>query len=409
MKDKPEYVVICGGMVWTAVPGGMVATRDILIKGDRIEALYEPRSHEMPPDAKEIDASGKTVLPGLINAHTHLTLDGRSPDPMAMAVKDGAYISLVKAIGCAKEHLAAGVTTVRDLGAMEGIDFALKKAITEGMVIGPRMLVSGMAICITGGHGRPLAVEADGADSVRRAARLQLKNGADIIKLMATGGVMTPGVEPGSAELTVDEMKAAVEEAQKAGKRTASHAQGTQGIKNAIHAGITTIEHGIFLDNEAIQLMLAQGAYLVPTLSAPYFIIKGGTEAGIPEFVVHKTKQVIEEHLKSFRAAYQAGVKIAMGTDQGTPLNVPSNIVQEIRLMAENGMSPEEALSSATRIAAEALGLGDQIGTIEPGKYADILALDGDPLSNLNSLENVAWVMKEGKIVYREYKDKGLS
>lgn len=164
-----------------------------------------------------------------------------------------------------------------------------------------------------------------------------------------------------------------------------------------------------FLDNEVIQLMLARGVYLIPTLSAPYFIIKGGTEAGIPEFAVHKTKQVIEEHVKSFRAAHQAGVKIAMGTEQGTPFNVPSNIVQEIRLMVENGMSPEEALSSATRVAAEALGLGDQIGTIEPGKYADILALDGDPLSNLNSLENVTWVMKEGKIVYRGYKDKGSS
>lgn len=401
MKHEPQYTVIRGGRVWTAVAGGTVATRDILIKGDRIEALYEPGSYEIPPNAEDIDASGKTVLPGLVNAHTHITLDGRSPDPMATAVKDGAYISLVKAIGCAKEHLAAGVTTIRDLAAMEGIDFALKKAIAEDMVIGPRMLVSGMAICITGGHGRPLALEADGADSVRRAARLQLKNGADVIKLMATGGVMTPGVEPGSAELTVDEMKAAVEEAQKAGKRTASHAQGTQGIKNAIHAGVTTIEHGVFLDNEAIQLMLARGVYLVPTLSAPYFIIKGGTEAGIPEFAVHKTKQVIEQHLKSFRAAHQAGVKIAMGTDQGTPFNVPSNIVQEIRLMVENGMSPEEALSSATRVAAEALGLGDQIGTIEPGKCADILALDGDPLSNLDSLENVTWVMKEGEIVYR--------
>lgn len=407
MKDKPEYVVIRRGRVWTGVAGGMVATRDILIKGDRIEALYEPgHEPELPPDVEEIDAQGKTIVPGLINVHTHISLDG-SADPVTAALKDGSYICLIKAVGFAKEYLEAGVTTIRDLGGFEGIDLALKKAISQGIIKGPRMLVSAKILCMTGGHMSSIGVEIDGADSARRAARFQLKNGADVIKLIATGGVMTPGAEPGSAELTVDEMKAAVEEAQKAGKHSASHAQGTQGIKDSIRAGITSIEHGIYLDEEAIHMMLREEVYLVPTLSAPYFIIKDRAE--VPEFIVHKTEQVMKIHSESLKRAHQAGVKIALGTDSGTPFNPHGTVLEEVRLLIQNGLSPEEALSAGTRVAADAIGLGNEIGTIEVGKLADILAVSGDPLSDCQSLANVAWVMKEAKIVYRDYKDTGSS
>lgn len=400
-------VIIRHGMVWSAVIGEATTEKSILIDQGRIEALYES-GHEpkLPPDVEEIDARGKTMLPGLINAHTHISLDA-SADPVTAALKNGPYICLVKAVEFAKEYLKAGITTIRDLGGFEGIDLALNKAISQGIVTGPRMLVSGKILCMTGGHMSSIGAEIDGVDSARRAARLQLKSGADVIKLMATGGVMTPGVEPGSSQLTLDEMKAAVEEGQKARKHSASHAQGTQGIKDSIRAGVTSIEHGIYLDEEAIHMMLRQGVYLVPTLSAPYFIISNRTE--VPEFIVQKTEQVARIHSESLKRAHQAGVKIALGTDSGTPFNPHGTVLEEVRLLIQNGLSPEEALSAGTRVAADALGLGNKIGTIEVGKLADILAVKGDPLTDCQSLANVAWVMKEGKIVYRGYENRGSS
>ena len=399
-------VIIRRGRIWTGVIGEAIAEKSILIDQDRIEALYEFR-HEpkLPPDVEEIDAQGKMILPGLINIHTHISLDA-SADPMTTALKDGPYICLIKALGFAKEYLNAGITTIRDLGGFEGIDLALKKAINQGIVIGPRMLVSAKALCMTGGHVSFMGVEIDGADSARHAARLQLKNGADVIKLMATGGVCTPGVEPGASQLTLDEMKAAVEEAQKAGKHSASHAQGAQGIKDAIRAGVTSIEHGIYLDDEAIQMILRQGVYLVPTLSAPYFINKNRME--VPEFIAYKNEQVMKAHSENFKRAHQAGVKIALGTDSGTPFNPHGTVLKEVELLIQNGLSPEEALSAGTRVAADALGLGNEIGTIEVGKLADIVAVNGDPFGDYQLLANVDWVMKEGKTVYRADKEKGL-
>jgi imidazolonepropionase-like amidohydrolase len=395
-----NYMFIRNGTVWTGAAGEIAAKRDMLINGSTIEKVCEPGSTKIPHFAQEIDATGKTVLPGLINCHTHITLDGRNPDPVTTALNDEPYMVLIKAVRCAKEMLQVGVTTARDLGGIEGVDFAIKKAINQGLIEGPRMLVSGRVICMTGGAGNFMGMEVDGADAARHAARLQLKAGADVIKLMATGSVTTEGVEPGSPELTLDELRAAVEEVRKRGKRTACHAQGTEGIKNAILAGVNTIEHGVFLDQEAIDMMVQRSVYLVPTLVAPYLIVERGIEAGVPAFAVNKAEKVIKDHYKSFRDSHKAGVKIAMGNDQGAPFDDPSKIIQEMFLMAENGLTPEEVLSSATRVGAEALGLEEQIGTLEPGKYADMVALDGNPLSDLKALENVAWVMKEGQTVY---------
>lgn len=216
---------------------------------------------------------------------------------------------------------------------------------------------------------------------------------------MATGGVTTPGVEPGSPQLSMEEMKAAVEEAHKAGKKTASHAQGTQGIKNAILAGIDSIEHGIYLDDEAIELMIKNDVYLVPTLVAPYFIVEYGTEAGIPQYAVDKAKAVMDTHRESFAKAYKAGVKIAMGTDAGTPFNFHDGAPHELILMVKSGMSPMDAIVSSTKGSADCLGILDDYGTLESGKFADFLVLDDNPLDNLDTLFNINSVYKLGKKV----------
>jgi imidazolonepropionase-like amidohydrolase len=256
---------------------------------------------------------------------------------------------------------------------------------------------------MTGGHFRPVSVEADGADAVKRAARLQLKNGADVVKVMATGGVMSPGSSITSPQLTVDEMKAAAEEAYKAGKAIAAHAHGAEGIKNATRAGVTTIEHGSFLDEEAAGMMAERGTYLVSTLSTGNRMFgEEGIKAGIPEHIREAARRVAIAGIESFRLAHEKGIRIGLGTDWGMPLNPPGPIVEEVRLLIQAGLSPDEALGAATRVAADILGLGDKIGTIEAGKVADIIAVNGDPIGDCQSLADIAWVMQEGQIVYRK-------
>ncbi|WP_408006985.1 amidohydrolase family protein [Pseudalkalibacillus sp. A8] len=217
---------------------------------------------------------------------------------------------------------------------------------------------------------------------------------------MATGGVMTPGVDPNSQQLDEDELRCACTEATNAGKTTAAHAQGMEGIKNAIRAGITTVEHGIYLDDEAIDMMLERGTFLVPTLAAPFNIVEHGLEAGIPAHAVQKSERVMEDHQKSFYKAYQKGVKIAAGTDAGTPFNRHGDFVTELELMAKNGMNHYDVLRSATKIAAEAMKLDDKTGTVEAGKVADLLLVPGNPLDDISVLRKVAKVFKEGQCYF---------
>lgn len=349
-----------------------------------------------PPD-QILDLNGKTVVPGLINCHAHLFLDA-SADPLASLKRESLAYQTLQAAQRATAMLRAGITTVRDLGGLEHADIALKRAIDAGIVSGPRLLVSGKCIAMTGGHGWFFGREADGPDEVRKAAREQLKAGADVVKLMATGGIMTLGVEPGAAQLTEEELRAGIEEAHKAGKRTATHAQGCQGVKNALRAGIDSVEHGIFLDEEAVELFLKTGTYLVPTFSALHFIIKGGTAAGIPAFMVEKTLRVAEAHQRSMEMARRAGVKMAAGSDAGAPLNPHNDLVTELELMVKFGFTPQEALAAATCAAADLLGLTDT-GTLEPGKRADLLVVAEDPLLNIGALRKVSLVVKAGQLV----------
>jgi imidazolonepropionase-like amidohydrolase len=297
----------------------------------------------------------------------------------------------------------AGVTTIRDMGARDGIDLGLRQAIRTGLVPGPRMLASGQPICMTGGHGWQLGREANGPEEVRKATREQIKAGTDIVKLMATGGVLTPAVEPGSEQLTEAELRAGVEEAHKAGKKTATHAMGTKGILNALRAGIDSIEHGVYLDDEAVRLMKKRGVLLIPTLAALFQIESKGVKAGIPAFAVEKTLKVKPFHLESICLARQAGVAVAMGTDAGTPFNLHGENLQELQLLVQHcGFSPLEAIEAGTRVSAQVLGLEKELGTIEEGKFADLVVVDGDPLDDINILlqrTSIRLVVHSGRIV----------
>ena len=263
------------------------------------------------------------------------------------------------------------------------------------------IITAGPLICMSGGHGWRGGREIDGVDEARKAARQVIREGADFVKFSATGGVMTPGVEPGSPQLTFPEMEALCFETNKAGKRSATHAQGSGGILDAVKAGVTSVEHGIFLTDEIIALMIEKGTWLVPTLAAPYNIVKHGLEGGIPEYAVRKANMIIGAHNESFRKAYRAGVKIAMGTDAGTPFNEHGESWFELKLMCENGMSPMEAIVVTTKNAAELLDIDQDYGTLEPGKYADFIVLDGNPLENLEVLSDVKATYRHGECYYQ--------
>jgi len=374
----------------------------VVVEGPRIVKVS--RGAAAPRGARRISLRGRTLLPGLIDCHVHLCLDA-SPDPMTALLAEPPARTTLKAARFARLTLLAGVTTVRDMGGPGGIDLSLRDAVAAGLVQGPRILASGRVVCMTGGHGWPFGRQADGPDEVRKAVREQLRAGVDLVKLMATGGVMTPGVEPGSAQLSQEEMRAGVEEAHKAGRRTAAHAQGGQGVLNALRAGIDSIEHGVFLSQEAVELMLGRDVPLIPTLSV-YNLEEQGPAAGIPDFALEKTGRVKPAHLKSLALARQAGVTIALGTDAGIPFNRHGGNLGELKRLVEmGGLSAGEALRAGTLTAARVLGLDRDLGSVEAGKLADLVVVEGNPLDEIGRLgraEAIAVVMKEGEIFKAE-------
>ncbi len=350
------------------------------------------------PGERRLDLSGLTLLPGLINCHVHLCLTG-DPDPVQLMAAEPVTLTAVRVALHARETLESGVTTVRDLGGRDYAELAVRTAIRQGLIPGPRVVAAGKVICMTGGHGAWVGREADGPAEVRKAVREQLKAGAEVIKVIATGGVMTPGVEPGAAQLGLDELRAAVEEAGKAGRRVAAHAQGSDGIADAVAAGVASIEHGIFLTEEIVARMRAAGTMLVATLVAAERIASAGPDAGVPAWMVAKSQAVVAAHVASFQLAYRTGVPIAAGSDAGTPLNPHGSLLPELRLMATHGMPPLECLRAATATAASLLGLGDRLGRIAPGYAADLVAVDGDPSEELEALARVRLVIAQGRVV----------
>lgn len=351
-----------------------------------------------------LDLTGRYALPGLIDCHVHLAGDGSMDSRLPGDVGWAALLMLRHA----QNSLAVGVTTVRDVGGRHGLEFALRQAIQAGMWAGPRLSLSGKLLSITSA-GAPyydgMYREADGPDEVRKAAREQLKAGADWIKVLATGAVLVPDEVPGAVQFGVDELRVAVEEAAKVGKGVAAHAHGLQGIRNAVEAGARTIEHGTYLhqDKRLMATMAERGIYLVPTLKAGFDVLDG-QRPGIPAWIVEKSKQVQDDALLSVRRALEFGVPIAMGTDAATPFNFHGDNAMELVWMAEAGLSPMQAIIASTAQAARALGWGDWLGTLEVGKVADMVIVKRDPLTNLRHLadrRNIEYVLKDGQIVAR--------
>ncbi len=373
----------------------------ILIQNDRIAEVGDARHVSIPRGAIEVDARGMTVLPGLIDCHVHLCLGGE-PDVVKTTQAEDPALTLLKAASSARRTLEAGFTTVRDLGFRNHAIFALKKAIETGLLPGPRIQAAGLAICMTGGHARFIGREADGPSGIVDAVREQLSAGADVIKFIASGGVLTPGTLPDRAQLTQEELAAGIAEARRNGRRVAAHAHATEGMKNAIRAGAHSIEHATLMDQEASDLMRKQGVYMVPTLSALATAVACGLAAGIPEDVVNKAQALRARHSASFKQAHRAGILIAMGTDAGTPFNYHGENAHELERMVALGMSPMEAIVAGTSSAASLLGIDHLIGTLEKGKLADLVIVNGNPIRRISILQEknrIAGVMQAGRLV----------
>jgi len=365
---------------------------DVVIDGDRVAEVRNAAEGTQP------DVAAACITPGLVNAHVHMVGSGEANTMAAVAAMNQNQ-AMLAAVANAEKSLRAGVTTVRDLGSQLGIGQALRDAIAAGLVPGPRMRAAGRALCMTGGHGWFIGRPIDNPWEARKAVREELFAGADCIKMIATGGVLTKGAVPGNAQLLPDELEAAIAEAHRHGLRVAAHAIGTEGIKNALRAGIDSIEHGHMLDDEAIELFKARDVYLVPTLAAPTCILEHIHDGSQPAFVVQKAEQVNEAMLRNIRRAYEAGVKVAGGSDAGTPFNDHDNYWREVELMHELlGMTPQQALHAATNRAAELIGL--HRGTLAPGEPADMLLLARDINVDIRALGKPQLVIKAGCKAY---------
>jgi imidazolonepropionase-like amidohydrolase len=348
------------------------------------------------------------VLPGLIDCHVHLCY-GAEGNPAAAAAGLSDSRMALKALDNARITLEGGITAVRDCGGVNYVELSVRDAVAQRRFVGPTIRAAGRMICMTGGHGNKFGRVADGPDEVIKAVREQVHAGADLIKLMATGGVMTPGVDPEDAHYTEDELRAGVSEAKRFRRRAASHAQGTAGILNATRAGVDSIEHGIFLTDASAEEMRQRGTFLVPTLSAVMNIL-AHADKGIPAWAVEKSQRVAERHRESIRLFHRIGGRIAMGTDAGTPFNHHGGNARELAYMVDVGMSPTDALVAATANAADLMGLDDH-GRLVDGSIADLLVVSGDPTQDIEVVADPARhrrVVKNGAIVY-ERRNPGLA
>jgi imidazolonepropionase-like amidohydrolase len=381
--------------------GRTIERGTVVIEGDRISAAGPEKTTPVPRGARRIDGRGLTVLPGLIDCHVHFCL-GAEADVVAAVEQETPAVTLLKAAELARRTLRAGFTTVRDVGFRDHAVFALKRAIESGLTPGPRILAAGLAICMPGGHARFIGREAQGVEAVRVAVQDQLNAGAEVIKVIASGGVLTPGTSPDEAQMTVEELRAAVDVAAAQGRHVAAHAHGASGMKNALRAGVHSIEHATLMDDEAAGLMTERGVYMVPTLSALATTAACPTGCGIPDSARSKARSMVKQHEKSFRAAVRRGVPIALGTDAGTPFNHHGDNAQELERMVTLGMTPMDAIRTSTSAAARLLRLSAEIGSIEPGKQADLLVVEGNPLRRIGLLlkqERIAGVMQRGRFV----------
>ena len=371
---------------------------DFFVEDGVISHIGPKGSIKIDEQLEIVDLSKYTVVPGLIDAHTHITFEP-TPDTFNYLLNTSTAEFVIKGAANLEKFINAGVTHIRDMISVDYIDMQMRDLVARGLIKGPQMKVMGKVITMTGGTSWKIAYEVDGKLAVRQATRDVLKRGADFVKIYSTGGVLDPLTSPDNTVFFAEELHAAVEVAEAAGKFVATHAHGNKGIRNALTAGIHTIEHGTFLDDWCIETMIKQGTYLVPTLSALHHILIHGLEGGIPKYVVEQAKYVTERQIIGFEKAAKAGVKIATGTDCGCPFNYHGLTYTEAELMVSYGMSNMDALRALTSVGAEALQIEDQYGTLEKGKIADFVVLEKNPLDDINALKDVISVYQKGKKV----------
>jgi imidazolonepropionase-like amidohydrolase len=413
-KPAPKVVYIKAGRLFDATGETLRQNVVIVVQDDRIQSVGAAASVTIPAGATVIDLSKATVLPGLIDCHTHLGARADRYDEI-YSFKDTPFHSAFAAVLNARKTLEAGFTSVRDVGSAPFLAVDLRNSINEGFIPGPRVVASGPGISITGGHGdlnnfspqtrvsmfpdeRDFAI-ADGADQVRHVVRSQVKYGVDVIKIMSTGGVLSKGDSPGAPQYTLEELKVAAEEAHMAGRKIAAHAHGTQGIKNAILAGIDSIEHASLIDEEGIRLSKERGVYLVMDIYNDDYLLGKAIEFGLPKENVEKEKMIGRLQRENFEKAVKGGARMAFGTDAGVYPH--GDNARQFFYMVKFGLTPAQALRAATWNAADLIGRLKDVGTIEAGKYADIIAVSGDPLQDIKAMESVGFVMKGG-VVYKD-------
>jgi len=405
VTPAPSRTIVRAGRLLDVRTGKTLINQAIVIEGDKIVSVEPYSGATAEANAKVIDLSSKTVLPGLIDAHTHLTFDPKfGYDRLAISLPREALIGAKNA----RVTLLAGFTTVRNVGADGFSDVALRDAIYAGEVPGPRIDASGPALGITGGHcdDNLLPYEwhatevgvADGVENVQHKVREIIKYGADVIKICATGGVLSLGDNPQASQYTQEELRAIVADAHRLGRKVAAHAHGAEGIRWAAEAGVDSIEHGSYIDDAAIAAMKQHGTYLVPTLYLSDWFLENAAKTGVPPQMLAKAQEVMPAARKNVAHAFASGVKVGFGTDAAV---YPHGLnAHEFAVMVKLGLTPLQSIQAATVNDADLLGWSDKVGVIEPNHYADIIAVDGDPLQDVTMLERVKFVMKGG-VVYK--------
>jgi imidazolonepropionase-like amidohydrolase len=406
--QNAQSIVVHAGHVLDVKTGKLLADQTLVIEDGKIVSVGTSSEVKAAANAVRIDLPNATLLPGMIDAHTHLTMDPKfGYEELGISVPREALTGAKNA----RVTLEAGFTTVRNVGASGYTDVALRDAINAGDVPGPRMLVSGPPLGITGGHcdNNLLPFEyhavgdgvADGVAAVQHKVRENIKYGSDLIKICATGGVLSKGDDPQASQYTLEEMKAIVADAHRLGRKVAAHAHGAQGILWASEAGVDSIEHGSYIDDTGIAEMKKNGTYLVPTLYLGDWFLENAERNHVPEFYLAKAKAVMPIARKNIAHAFASGVKVAFGTDAAV---YPHGLnAHEFAVMVKLGLTPLQAIQAATVNAADLLGWSGKVGTLEQGAWADIVAVDGDPTKDVTTLERVKFVMKGGEVVKNEY------
>ena len=409
-----ERIVIMADRLIDTHRGEVLTGRSVVVDGDRIADVVA--TSDAPGDARRIDLAGNTVLPGLMDMHSHLVGEDDSGQGYARLVMRSSAQEAIVGVHNARSTLQAGFTTVRDIGTFRAfVDVALREGIDAGWFPGPRMMCAGAYVTTPGGAGdlTGLAVDVDevvprdlrfgvtsGVDQMRSTVRQVLRYGADFIKVLATGAVLTSGTRPGMPEFTEDELRAAVEEAEAAGTFVAAHAHGAEGIKRAVRAGVRSIEHGSLMDDEAIDMMAEHGTYLVADMYDGDYMLEVGPSLGYTDEVIEKVHLTNDVQREGFGKCVKAGVRLAFGTDSGI---APHGVnARQFAYYVRFGLTPVQAIQSATRWSAELMRWEDRVGTIAPGLFADLIAVPGDPTDDVTLLEDVPFVMKGGDVIKQD-------